>query len=246
MHIYGSAGDIRFPAMPARCTGRRCSRNRSYMTDRASFHASSTRGHWDLRPHRARIIEVDEDRLALWQALLGRRDEPLDETPLVHAVTSAELGAMAKLAAYSARDWRSMRGSVSGYRRDECPRRRAHPGRCERPGRLVRGRASGAALLRRDTVREAATAHGQSRRPAGPDRAAHRCSPRDQVPPRLRPRRLRRAQDRWVDYSLPEPVARPYTEFYRLAWRRQIAGQRRAKPDCLHDPARPSTCSPGT
>ena len=35
--------------------------------------------------------------------------------------------------------------------------------------------------------------------------------------------RYRAAQDQWLDYSLPEPVARPYTEFYRLAWRRQIA-----------------------
>ncbi len=26
-----------------------------------------------------------------------------------------------------------------------------------------------------------------------------------------------------MDYSLREPVARPYTEFYRLAWRRQVA-----------------------
>jgi hypothetical protein len=35
--------------------------------------------------------------------------------------------------------------------------------------------------------------------------------------------RYRAEQDKWLDYSLPEPVARPYTEFYRLAWRRQIA-----------------------
>ena len=35
--------------------------------------------------------------------------------------------------------------------------------------------------------------------------------------------RYRAEQDQWLDHSLPEPVARPYTEFYRLAWRRQIA-----------------------
>lgn len=35
--------------------------------------------------------------------------------------------------------------------------------------------------------------------------------------------RYRAEQDKWLDYSLPELVVRPYTEFYRLAWRRQIA-----------------------
>jgi hypothetical protein len=35
--------------------------------------------------------------------------------------------------------------------------------------------------------------------------------------------RYRAEQDKWLDYSLAEPVSRPYTEFYRLAWRRQIA-----------------------
>ena len=59
--------------------------------------------HWDLRPHSERIIQVDEERLALWRDSLDRPDEPLDETPLVHAVTTAELRAMVKLAAYHAR-----------------------------------------------------------------------------------------------------------------------------------------------
>jgi len=35
--------------------------------------------------------------------------------------------------------------------------------------------------------------------------------------------RYRAEQDKWLDYSLAEPASRPYTEFYRLAWRRQIA-----------------------
>ncbi|MGO8730582.1 MAG: hypothetical protein ACLQK8_28550, partial [Streptosporangiaceae bacterium] len=50
-------------------------------------------GHWDCRPHKARIIQVDEGRLTLWRDLLDRVGEPLDETPLVHAVTTAELAA---------------------------------------------------------------------------------------------------------------------------------------------------------
>ena len=32
-----------------------------------------------------------------------------------------------------------------------------------------------------------------------------------------------RSRNKWLDCGLAEPVSRPYTEFYRLAWRRQIA-----------------------
>jgi len=35
--------------------------------------------------------------------------------------------------------------------------------------------------------------------------------------------RYRAEQDQWLDRSLAAPISRPYTEFYRLAWRRQIA-----------------------
>jgi hypothetical protein len=45
------------------------------------------------------------------------------------------------------------------------------------------------------------------------------------------------AQDRWMDYSLPEPVARPYTKFYRLAWREMIADNgERSLVACLIPP----------
>jgi len=35
--------------------------------------------------------------------------------------------------------------------------------------------------------------------------------------------RYRAEQDKWLGHGLAESVSRPYTEFYRLAWRRQIA-----------------------
>ena len=35
--------------------------------------------------------------------------------------------------------------------------------------------------------------------------------------------RYRAEQDQWLDHSLSEQSPRPYTDFYRLAWRRQIA-----------------------
>ena len=102
MHIYGSLGDVRFLNTSSLYGA-------SVLTESLQHDGIGNlprvkyQGHWDLRPHRARIIEVDEDRLTLWQKLLDRHGESLDETPLVHAVTTAELGAMAKLAAYHPR-----------------------------------------------------------------------------------------------------------------------------------------------
>ena len=49
------------------------------------------------------VIQVDEERLTLWRDLLDRSNEPLDETPLVHAITTAELAAMRKLAEFDTR-----------------------------------------------------------------------------------------------------------------------------------------------
>ena len=85
--------------------GRRSSRESLQHDGSGELPRVKYQGHWDLRPHRARIIQVDEDRLTLWQELLDRGDEPLDETPLVHAVTTAELSAMAKLARYEQPGW---------------------------------------------------------------------------------------------------------------------------------------------
>ena len=220
MHIYGSAGDIRF-------------RNSSSLYGAAVFAESLVhdgtgelprvkyRGHWDLRPHRARVIQVDEARLALWQGLLDRRDQPLDETPLVYAVTSAELGAMAKLAAYSARIGDQARIS-SGYNEKN-----------SREAGLIRERVSNPGdwsevVLQGPHFFIATPLAKQPPHMGGHDAPQDLTAlPIDAVPAT----KYRRAcdidvyvaaQDRWVDYSLPEPIARPYTEFYRLAWRRQI------------------------
>jgi hypothetical protein len=56
-------------------------------------------GTWDLRPHRARITEVDADRLASWHALLEDTDTPVDQTRMVYAVNRATADVLAKLSA---------------------------------------------------------------------------------------------------------------------------------------------------
>ena len=55
-------------------------------------------GEWDVRPHRDRLVHVDEDTLKAWAALLAY-DEPA-ATPVVKSVTSAEAAAADAIARY--------------------------------------------------------------------------------------------------------------------------------------------------
>lgn len=55
-------------------------------------------GVWDLRPHRARVITVDESVLVEWQRLTGDTgNTPASEAALLQPVTSEEQGAIAAL-----------------------------------------------------------------------------------------------------------------------------------------------------
>ncbi|HTJ70693.1 MAG TPA: DNA methyltransferase [Actinospica sp.] len=60
-------------------------------------------GGWDKRAHRARIIRVQAPVLAEWQSLLDLGSTPIDETPLLHPLSTAEIEAMAALQAYTIR-----------------------------------------------------------------------------------------------------------------------------------------------
>lgn len=60
-------------------------------------------GKWDLRPHRSRVIAVDESVLAVWQRLKGEAGGLLDEVPLLYPITVEEEGAIASLANFRRR-----------------------------------------------------------------------------------------------------------------------------------------------
>ena len=222
MHIYGSLGEVRFRHASS-MYGATVFANSLEDDGSGELPRVKYQGHWDLRPHRARVIQVDEDRLTLWRELLDRRDKPLDETPLVHAVTSAELGAMAKLAAYRVRLGDLDPRISSGY----------HEMGAKKNG----------------LIREAVSAPGEWSEVVLQGPHFFVATPFAKQPPHMGSHddpldlttlpvdtvlatKYRRAcdidvyvagQDRWLDCSLPEPVARPYTEFYRLAWRKMIA-----------------------
>jgi hypothetical protein len=58
-------------------------------------------GEWDVRPHRERLVHVDESTLEAWAALLAYED-PVSP-PVIKTVTSAEANAASAIASHSAR-----------------------------------------------------------------------------------------------------------------------------------------------
>lgn len=55
-------------------------------------------GDWDLRPHRDRIITVDEDTLKVWNSIIEEPGTPLLETRTVYSVNSEAAAVLTKLA----------------------------------------------------------------------------------------------------------------------------------------------------
>ncbi|WP_431879553.1 class I SAM-dependent DNA methyltransferase [Micromonospora marina] len=60
-------------------------------------------GDWDLRPHAARIVEVNDEVLAEWHMMAGETNVPTGEAKVLYPVSAAEQGAINALARFSRR-----------------------------------------------------------------------------------------------------------------------------------------------
>ncbi|WP_081240837.1 restriction endonuclease [Streptomyces viridosporus] len=60
-------------------------------------------GDWDLRPHRARLVHVDSERLTEWNRLAGDEGIPDTQAALLYPVTTYEEGAIASLSSVQVR-----------------------------------------------------------------------------------------------------------------------------------------------
>ncbi|MEU8649782.1 hypothetical protein [Streptomyces sp. NPDC048737] len=60
-------------------------------------------GEFDERPHRARVVTVDEHQLSVWQRLLDEADQPVEQARLLFPVSTAEASAIEALADYPLR-----------------------------------------------------------------------------------------------------------------------------------------------
>ena len=221
MHIYGPHNEVRF--LQASLLYGATVFTESFQHDGSGdLPRIKYQRHWDLRPHRARIISVDEERLALWQRLLDRRGEPLDETPLVHAVTTAELEAMTKLAVYPTRIGDRPRIS-SGYHEKGAKDKGLIREYVSNPGDWTEVVLQGPHFFVSTPFAKQPPDMGRQSKVCDLTKLAATAVPTTKYRRACDVGRYRAEQDKWRDYGLAEPVFRPYTEFYRLAWRRQIA-----------------------
>ncbi|MEU8265818.1 class I SAM-dependent DNA methyltransferase [Sphaerisporangium sp. NPDC049002] len=177
---------------------------------------------WDVRPHQSRLLRVNSDVLANWQQLTDPGAAPVEQTPLLYPVTTAEAGAINALATYKIRLGAYGPRITRGY--DEANGKRDG---------LIRWRTGNPGSLH-DAILQGphfAQATPFNKQPNVPCRNKNDYSswnlttlPRDAVPVTNYERACNEetyfaAQDRWVDH---ESVLRRCTDFYRLAWRRMI------------------------
>ncbi|MFF0779668.1 class I SAM-dependent DNA methyltransferase [Streptomyces sp. NPDC003720] len=175
-------------------------------------------GEWELRPHRARIVQVDITRLSEWQRLSGETDTPVDQVALLYPVTDAEEDAVAALSAAGFRLSSHNPHIGQGY----------HETMSKKDG-IIRW-AEGAPNQLSDTILQGphfGIATPIEKQPNHPLRNHndycdyHLPSLAPHIVPRTNYVRasdltaFRDAQDDWG--------GRSYTEYFRLAWRRMIA-----------------------
>ena len=99
VHIYGAAGEVGFEM--ATSLYHPSTVERSYAHDGSGEEPGlkAPEGNWDLRPHRSRIITVDEKVLGTWHDVLEEDHVPQMHTRMVYAVNGATAAVLDKLAA---------------------------------------------------------------------------------------------------------------------------------------------------
>ncbi|WP_169945297.1 Eco57I restriction-modification methylase domain-containing protein [Microbispora sp. H11081] len=176
-------------------------------------------GKWELRPHRERLIQVDEPLLARWQRLTGSTNIPVAQAPLLYPVSTAEAGAIEALAAYQRRLGASDPRISSGYNE-----------KTAKDDGLIRWRTGNPESLNTVILQgpHLAQATPYSKQPNIPCKTHHDWSTwdltilsEDAVPVTNYERACdeetyRAVQDLWYT---ADGGTRRYTEFYRLAWR---------------------------
>ncbi|MET8909533.1 class I SAM-dependent DNA methyltransferase [Micromonospora sp. NPDC004551] len=175
-------------------------------------------GEWDLRPHALRLIDVDDEVLSEWRLLAGDPKTPLEEVKLLYPVSAVEQDAINSLADFELRLERLKIQVSSGYNETNGKREGLIRWSTSDPRSwsevVLQGPHLGVATplakhpnvpCRNNndyetwdltTAQEDAVPRTNYRRASGLDRY---CA----------------AQDRWN--------GRPYTEYFRLAWREMIA-----------------------
>lgn len=101
VHVYGREQPVRFHQ--ATSLYHPDTLNRSFQHDGSGEEPGlkNSEGQWDLRPHRDRLIEVDESVLGTWHELLENHSTPVGQARMVYTVNKTGSTVLAKLASTS-------------------------------------------------------------------------------------------------------------------------------------------------
>ncbi|MFG2825905.1 class I SAM-dependent DNA methyltransferase [Streptomyces sp. NPDC048434] len=182
-------------------------------------------GSWDIRPHRERVVHVDSALLASWQALTGSTGGA-SQTPLLYPVLAGEQGAIEALAAYHSTlaDYRPM--ITRGY--DEANAKK--DGLIRWSNQAVPELSD--VILQGPHFASALPFSKEPKIPCRSNRDWNLLSPRE-LPERYTPvTNYVRATDQATYLAAQDSwLGRPFTEYFRLAWRIMIPFD---SSRCLH------------
>ncbi|BBH71844.1 restriction endonuclease subunit M [Actinoplanes sp. OR16] len=102
VHIYGSGRAVDFVHLSQLFAARTLADSLIHGGD-GELPGQKYHGDWDRRPHRSRIVPVNEDMLKQWKMLRGDVLTAVDATPLLFPITLDEQKAIEALAAYALR-----------------------------------------------------------------------------------------------------------------------------------------------
>ncbi|POM26102.1 hypothetical protein BTM25_04900 [Actinomadura rubteroloni] len=199
-------------------------------------------GYWDLRPHRDRITWVDKQTLEEWRRLAGEVAAPTEETKLLYPVTVAENVAIAALSRTKRRLGDMNPRISSGFDETGAKKRGLIEWKTGFPvdwhDVIMRGPQFGAATA----FAKQPPFTGRNDKQVDLEELSPNAIPSTDYQRATDLARFRQAQDQWEDHrqavteggiaSAPlgrtsegrgeDTILRPYTDFYRLAWREMI------------------------
>lgn len=98
VHVYGSKRDPKFLSATSVYHPDTVERSLVHDGSDAEPGLKDPEGNWDLRPHKGRIIEVDDAVLQSWKDVLEAPETPIHQTRMVYTVNRSAASALEKLA----------------------------------------------------------------------------------------------------------------------------------------------------
>ncbi|MFF4811005.1 class I SAM-dependent DNA methyltransferase [Micromonospora chersina] len=174
-------------------------------------------GTWDLRPHRGRLVTVDEAVLAEWRLVIGDFDAPADQTRLLQPVTTGEQAVISALANVGRRLVDRQPMVSAGFHEKGAKNDGIIKWHGSDPGDwhevILQGPHFGVAtpLAKQPNI---PCRSPKDYEPWDLTECAEDAVPRTNYRRSVEPTAFQLAQDTWK--------GRPYSDYYRLAWREMV------------------------